>query len=135
MFDVIALGSCILLIVSACQRSSSSSISQWLAVAQPTFTNNALYSGTIQQLKKQIIPSPADGVVVEMPFQYGEVVQAGDLLFKLSSTKFLTEYKSALMQYVKAKNDFNTSQTQLAEGKFLHKNQLISDDDFKMKQS
>src|SRR3990167_2057007 len=93
------------------------------------------YSGIIQPLKTLVIPSPADGVVIAMPFQYGEAVQAGQLIFTLSSNKFLTDYKAALTQYVKAKNDFNTSQSQLTEAKFLHKNLLISDDDFKMKQS
>ncbi|OGT41660.1 MAG: hypothetical protein A3F42_08630 [Gammaproteobacteria bacterium RIFCSPHIGHO2_12_FULL_37_34] len=93
------------------------------------------YSGIIQPLKTIVIPSPADGVVLDMPFQYGEVVQSGRLLFTLSSTKFLTDYKAALTQYVKAKNEFNTSKSQLSEAEFLHKHLLISDDDFKMKQS
>jgi len=93
------------------------------------------YSGIIQPLKTIVIPSPADGVVLDMLFQYGEVVQSGRLLFTLSSTKFLTDYKAALTQYVKAKNEFNTSKSQLSEAEFLHKHLLISDDDFKMKQS
>ena len=97
--------------------------------------NNLFYAGTIQPIKTVVVPSPADGVVVDMPFQYGEPVKAGQLLYMLSSTKFLSDYKTALLQYVKAKSEFNNSESLMKEGDFLHKNQLISDDDFKMKQT
>jgi multidrug efflux pump subunit AcrA (membrane-fusion protein) len=70
-----------------------------------------------------------------MPLQYGETVEPGKLLFMLSSAKFLTDYKTALMQYIKAKSDFDTAKVQLSEGEFLHKNLLISDDDFKVKKA
>jgi multidrug efflux pump subunit AcrA (membrane-fusion protein) len=82
-----------------------------------------------------VVASHADGVIVEMAFQYGEFVKEGRILFKISSTKFLSDYKSALLQYVKAKNEFNSSQTQLAESQFLHHHQLISDDEYKTKKS
>jgi multidrug efflux pump subunit AcrA (membrane-fusion protein) len=97
--------------------------------------NSLFYAGTIQPLKTVVVPSPADGVIVDMPFQYGEPVKAGQLLYMLSSTKFLSDYKTALLQYVKAKSEFNNSESLMKEGEFLHKNQLISDDDFKMKQT
>lgn len=109
--------------------------SQIVNVESRSFSNTLFYSGTIQPLKIVVVPSAADGAVVEMPFQYGEPVKAGQLLFMISSAKFLADYKTALMQYIKAKSEFNNHQTLLSEGKFLHKNQLISDDDFKMKQS
>ena len=70
-----------------------------------------------------------------MPFQYGDKVTKGKTLFIISSAKFLSDYKSALLQYVKAKSEFNNSQTQLKESQFLFKNELISEDDYKMKQS
>ena len=102
----------------------------------PRSVSSALYySGSIQPVRSLVLTSPVDGVVVEMPKQYGEAVESGNLVFMLSSAKFLSDYKSALMQYIKAKSDFNTSKVQLGEGEFLHKNLLISDDDFKMKQA
>jgi HlyD family secretion protein len=131
---------CITVIFAYCLYSCSSS--------QPTIPNAHLmtveshatgsrlyYSGIIQPLKTVVVPSPADGVIVDMPFQYGEPVKAGQLLYLLSSTKFLSDYKTALLQYVKAKSEFNNSEVLMKEGAFLHKNQLISDDDFKMKQT
>jgi multidrug efflux pump subunit AcrA (membrane-fusion protein) len=39
------------------------------------------------------------------------------------------------LQYIKAKSEFNNSESLMRESDFLHKNQLISDDDYKMKQT
>lgn len=125
----------LLLSLAACSRQSDDAHAKMLTIKSSSFASTLFYSGTVQPLKTLVVPSPADGVVVEMPFQYGEKVQAAQLLFMLSSAKFLSDYKAALMQYVKSKSEFNNSQTQLSEAEFLHKNQLISDDDFKMKQS
>ncbi len=108
---------------------------QLMTVQEETRTENLYFTAVIQPLKVSVIPAPAEGAIVEMPYQYGETVQSGATIFQLASTKFIADYKTALMQYVKAKSDFNTSQMQLTEGEFLHKNQLISDDDFKMKRA
>lgn len=128
----------IILVISlaACSREpSANNQHRIVTVAANAFSNTLYYSGTIQPLKTVVVASPVDGVVVDMPFQYGEPVKAGQLLFMISSAKFLTDYKTALMQYIKTKSEFNTNKTLLNEATFLHKNQLISDDEFKMKQS
>ncbi len=120
--------------LSACSRDQKAPI-KTITVEQKSLSNVLFYSGTIQPLHTWVITSPTDGIVVDMPFQYGEHIKKNQLLFQLSSAKFLADYKTAFMQYLKAKNDFMTSQSQLTEATFLHKNQLISDDDYKMKQS
>lgn len=125
----------LLLCLQACSREPKIEGSHFVTVSSRTLSNTLFYSGTIQPLRTLVIPSPAEGVVVDMPFQYGEAIKSGDLLFTLSSAKFLADYKAALMAYVKAKNDFNNSQTELSEAEFLHKNELISEDQFKMKKS
>ncbi|MHB1947534.1 MAG: efflux RND transporter periplasmic adaptor subunit [Gammaproteobacteria bacterium] len=102
--------------------------------SQPLATT-LYYSGIIQPLKTVVVTSPADGVVQEMLFHYGDQIKEGEKLFTISSEKFQTDYKTALMAYIKAKNEFNTSHSQLMQSEFLHKNQLISDDEFKTKQS
>lgn len=121
--------------LQACSRETKKDDGHIVEIQSKSFANTLFYTGTILPLKTIVVPSPADGVVIEMPFQYGESVKAHQLLFEISSTKFLTDYKTALMQYIKTKSEFNTSQAQLSEATFLHKNQLISDDDFKMKKS
>ena len=39
------------------------------------------------------------------------------------------------MQYIKVKNEYDNAQCQLKEGEFLHKNELISDDDYNLKKT
>jgi HlyD family secretion protein len=93
------------------------------------------YAGVIQPLKTVVVTSPAEGVIADMAFHYGDQVSAKQALFSINSDKFQTEYKNALMQYIKAKTEFNNNRSQLTEAEFLHKNELISDDDFKSKQT
>lgn len=121
--------------IAACSREQKIKNTHLQTVERRQQSNTLYYSGTIQPINSIVIPSPVDGVIVEMPSQYGETVEAGKMVFILSSVKFLTDYKNALMTYIKAKSDFNTSKAQLSESKFLHKNLLISDDDYKMKRT
>lgn len=123
------------IMLSACSNEPNIPGNHLVKIEAQSTSDKLFYTGTIKPIKTLVIPSPADGVVVEMPVQYGEVVKPGQLLFLISSAKFLSDYKSALLQYIKAKSDLNNSQTQLSESEFLHKNLLISDDDFKSKQS
>lgn len=126
---------CLLMSLIACSSSESKEKTHLITVGVQDYSNSLFYSGIIQPLHTTVIASPADGTILDMPFQYGEEVDRDQLLFKLSSAKFLSDYKNALMQYVKAKSDFNNSQTQFSEAEFLHKNELISDDDFKTRQA
>lgn len=104
-------------------------------VSSKSLSTTLYYSGIIQPLKTILITSPAEGVVEDMKFHYGDVVKKNQLLFTVTSEKFQSDYKNALMTYVKAKTDFINNENQLKEGEFLHKNQLISDDDYKTKKT
>ncbi len=106
-----------------------------VTVTSDTVSTPLYYAGIIQPLKSMVITSPSEGVIEDTYFHYGDFVKKGQLLFSINSEKFQTDYKAALMQYIKSKNEFNTNKSQLSEGVFLHKNQLISDDDFKMRQT
>jgi len=122
------------MILISCNKERSLA-NKTITVSENNSDQSLFYAGSIQPLNTHVIPAPAEGVVVEMPFQYGDKIEKNQLLFLVSSTKFLSDYKAALMQYVKTKNDFTNSQTQLSEAKFLHQHELISEDDFKAKQS
>lgn len=131
----IFFGLAFLLLLNGCSQQSDKPITKVITIEPQTIANTLFYAGTIQPAKTIVITSPADGVILDMPFQYGDQVDMGRQLFVISSGKFVSDYKTALMAYIKAKNDFNTSESQLSEAKFLHNNQLISDDDYKTKQS
>lgn len=93
------------------------------------------YSGIIAPLKTIVITSPTEGVINDMSFNFGDAVKQGDSLFLISSDKFQADYKLALMQYIKTKTDYMNAQSQQREGEFLHQNKLISDDEYKAKQT
>ncbi len=126
---------CLALLLQSCSREPKVANGHLETIEAHSESSTLFYSGSIQPLRSIVIPSPVDGVVVEMPMQYGEAAEPGKLLFLLSSAKFLNDYKTALMSYIKSKSDFDTSKVQLSESEFLHKNLLISDDDFKVKQA
>lgn len=116
-------------------KTNSSSKNTTITVTATPLTSTLYYSGIVQPLKTIVVTTPADGVISDMSFHYGDEIKSGQLLFSISSDKFQSDYKTALMQYIKAKTDFINGESQLREGQFLHKNQLISDDDFKAKQT
>lgn len=106
-----------------------------MTVTEKPLANSFYYTGVIQPIKTVVVTSPAEGVIEHMAFHYGDVVKDKQPLFTVYSDKFQTDYKTALMQYIKAKTEFNTGRSQLTEAEFLHKNELISDDDFRSKQT
>ncbi len=106
-----------------------------VTVAAKSQGSTLFFSGIVQPLKTIVVTTPAEGVISDMTFHFGDEVKPGQLLFSISSDKFQTDYKSALMQYIKAKTDYVNGQSLMREGQFLHKNQLISDDDYKAKET
>jgi len=126
---------CFTILLSACSNESSKNKLNLHTVTNDKVKHNLFYSGSVQPIKATVVQSKSEGVIVNMVKQYGESVKKGELLFVISSSKFLSDYKAALLQYIKSKNEFHQSETQLSEANFLHKNQLISDDEFKLKQS
>jgi multidrug efflux pump subunit AcrA (membrane-fusion protein) len=116
-------------------EASAGDHSRIVTVESHPLASSLYYAGTIQPLKAIAVISPADGVIEDMPFHYGDTVAAGHLLFTINSEKFQADYKTALVQYVKARSDLSNNQNQLYQGEFLHKNKLISDDEFKIRQT
>jgi multidrug efflux pump subunit AcrA (membrane-fusion protein) len=108
---------------------------QIITVAPQKLSNTLFYAGTLQPLHAVSVMSPADGAIEDQLFHYGDTVKSGQLLFTVHSEKFQSDYKAALIQYVKARSDMSSANSQLLEGEFLHKNLLISNDDFKVKQT
>lgn len=121
--------------LSACSREPKVDNADIVTVKADALTNTLYFSGAIEPIKTLVITSPVDGAVIDFGFQYGDVVKPNQPLFYLSSSKFLSDYKAALLEYIKAKNEFDQSKTQMHESDFLHKNLLISDDDFAAKKS
>lgn len=119
----------------ACSHEPKLSNADIITVKADALTNTLYFNGVIQPMNMTVLSSPVDGAVVDLGFQYGDLVKQSQPLFYLSSSKFVADYKAALLDYVKAKNEFDQSKTQMNESAFLHKNLLISDDDYAAKKS
>src|SRR5579862_7335536 len=111
-------------------KNSAASKNEMLTVTRNPLITHLLYAGTVQPLKVVVVTTPVEGVVEDMLFHYGDMVKAQQPLFVITSSKFQSDYKNTLMQYVKSKTDFTNNESQFKEAEFLHKNQLISDDDY-----
>lgn len=125
----------LVILLMSCQHQEKKETIKTYTVANQQQANHLFYSGIVTPLTTSVITAPVDGVISQITFNYGEMVNAKKLLFIINSDKYVKDYKSALMDYVKAKNDFDNNKMQLTESEFLHKNKLISDDEYKMKQS
>jgi len=130
-------GILLVMLMTSCRSSDKAVTSneEVITASLKPLSTTLFYSGIVQPYKSVVVTSPAEGVILQTLFHYGDTVKPGQLLFTLSSDKFQTEYKNTLMQYLKAKNEFDTSSSQLKESEFLHKNELISDDDYKTKKT
>lgn len=116
------------------RHTTSKKTTEIVAVDQPV--NSVLYySSIVEPIKTVVVTSPTDGVINAIQFHFGDEVKRGQPLFFISSDKFQADYKTALMQYIKTKTDYASDQNQLRESEFLHKNHLISDDDYQAKKT
>lgn len=93
------------------------------------------YSGSIKPLKNISITSPVDGIIDNIHFNYGEYVKSGTVLLSIRSEKFKNDFQTALIQYIKTKNEFQNEENLFKENKFLFENKLIAKDEFKNKKN
>lgn len=108
---------------------------QVITVSSQPVSTSLFFTGIIQPLKTIVVTSPSDGVIDGVSFHYGDAVNVNQLLFTITSGKFQSDYKSALVTYIKAKTDYSNAESQMKESEFLHNNQLISNDDYKTKKT
>lgn len=101
-----------------------------MTVKKQAITNTLSYSGIIEPLTTQVVTASEEGTIDELNFQYGQPVQAGQLLFEIKSKKFQDNFISAIKTYLTAKQQFHQSQTKLKEQDELWKYGLISRDTY-----
>lgn len=97
--------------------------------------NELFFSGTVQPLKSVMITSPVEGVIEKKYFEYGQQVKTGDILFTLRSSQLEKDYREALTSYLKAKEQYDNNKTKLDEDTALHKEGIISTNEFHSSQT
>ncbi len=99
-----------------------------LIQAKP-FNTTLYFHGIVKPMNITSVVAPVDGVVVKMSFQYGQKVKKGQPLIELSSNKLQEDYQSALTNYLKAKEDYNTTVSKYKAEQALWKLQIIPQDE------
>src|SRR5688572_16350826 len=97
MLSCLSLAAC-----GSSDKTEGSGKQEVITVRSKPLETSLYYSGTVQPFKSIVVISPAEGVVQDSQFHYGDIVKPGQLLFTISSEKFQTDYKNALMQYLKS---------------------------------
>jgi HlyD family secretion protein len=93
------------------------------------------FSSKISPLRVTTITSPAEGVIVEMNFQYGQAVQKNQALLKINSAKLEADFHAALSQFLQAKDAYAISEERFKGVENLFKLGIISENDFRQGRS
>jgi macrolide-specific efflux system membrane fusion protein len=70
-------------------------------------------SGNVSSVNQVNITSPTDGVIQEVYVKNGDIVSAGDNLFKVRSTATPAQQASAYASYLSAQNSLNAAQAKM----------------------
>lgn len=91
------------------------------------------FTGTIQPLKESTLTSPADGVLENIHFHYGQFVRKGQPVYTLNSQELQKQYNDTLTEYLKAKDSYSISRAkftgteELWQAGLLAKNNYLSE--------
>src|SRR5579872_3520320 len=83
---------------------------QTATVQKGTIISSISESGNVSAGNQVYVGSPTDGIITDLYVKNGDTVNAGDPLFKVTSTATDLEKAQAYAQLLTAQNDLNTAQ-------------------------
>lgn len=118
--------------ISGCEKAKDANKTkqQIITAKLQQTTTNLYYVGTIKPLEVHAVTAPADGTVNAVHFQYGHNVKKGQVLVLIDSQKLETDYRSALTNFLKAKNAYEQAQANFVGTKQLWKAGIIDDENY-----
>ncbi|MCB1828014.1 MAG: biotin/lipoyl-binding protein, partial [Coxiellaceae bacterium] len=126
---VILLMAIAAVMVAGCNKSDRKpSISKMHTITAQTRPQESrlFYSGTIKPIKVNTITSPVEGVVANVNFTYGQIVDKGQLVLHLHSEKLQNEFHDAVTTYLKNKEAFNISRSSFEGTEKLYQENIIA---------
>lgn len=117
----------ILLLIVSCAKNNSL---QTITVSTQANVNTLYLDSIIEPLKVYNVDAPIDGTIVQKNFEFGDNVKQGQILLVLKSQQLADDYQTALTDYLKAKRDFSTNQSQMAGTEYLKKMGIISEQEY-----
>jgi HlyD family secretion protein len=104
-------------------------------VSEEKISHTLTYKGTIAPLEIINITSPNEGVIQNVNFFPGQMLEKNQRLLTLYSPKYRADYQNNMLAYLKAKEDYTNQQSTFLGTQELQKNGLISRNDFNLQKS
>lgn len=118
----------IFFLVVGCGKSTTSVPT--VTVSTQSNVSTLYLDSVIEPLKVYNVDAPIDGTIVQKNFEFGDDVKQNQILLVLKSQQLADDYQTALTDYLKAKRDFSTNQSQMAGTEYLKKMGIISDQEY-----
>ena len=102
-------------------------------VKAETLHQSLFFTGIIEPLNETALTCPIDAVIETMPFNYGQLVEADDIVLTLNSSELEKQYNDALTEYLKAKDNDNMTEArfhgtqELWDAGLISKNNYLSE--------
>ncbi len=124
-----------LLTLVGCGKKKVEGGSKVVTAEKRIITTRLFYSGVIEPIQVRPFPSPVEGVIKNIYFEYGQRVKKDEMLFTIYSKQLQESYRNTLTTYLNAKRTYLDSVTAFEGTKVLHENKIVSDEEFKNEQS
>ncbi len=115
--------------LTACHEKT---ITAWdtIQVTKGKISNTVTATGTVEPMSEVEVGTQVSGIVEHLYADYNSVVKKGQLIAELDKSNLLIEYRSKQSSVASAQSDFNYQEKNFKRVEELHKNGLISDEDY-----
>ncbi|OGO93999.1 MAG: hypothetical protein A3F10_00865 [Coxiella sp. RIFCSPHIGHO2_12_FULL_42_15] len=122
----------LIIFLSSCHhKESASTLTSTTIVAKSESQIVRLYfKGTLLPLRTLMVLSPIDGVVNQIKFNYGEIVQKDQTLVFLQATKLVDTFRTTLSDYLQKKENMEQQEQKYLGDKELYAAGVMSKQDF-----
>jgi multidrug efflux pump subunit AcrA (membrane-fusion protein) len=108
---------------------------QVITVASHPIAKSLYFNGFIKPMNAVDVTATVGGIVDKRYFTYGQTVKKNDPLLELASSKFMSDYQQAFVQYIKAKDEYYNAKTKFIGTQDLWANKLISRNEYESQES
>lgn len=130
IFSLGMMSICIMLASCGKHPSESTQPNTIMTVESKAYSNTLYFNGYIQPLEVVPVTSAIAGVISAKLFQFGDKVNKHQLLYKVRPSTDKNSIQTALSTFLQSKEAVSTSKTQLQANELLHKNGLLSDNEY-----
>lgn len=125
------------LFMSACSQSNyhKKPTITTVAVEKASIHKTLYFTGSLEPLHENALVSIIDAVVESMPYQYGQFIKKGAIVFTLNSPELQKQYNETLTDYLKAKDSYSIAQAKFIGTNDLWKAGLLSKNNYLSEQS